>query len=105
MIILTSFWSLFLLCYTNNLLLFLCSLNMKQRQRELIRITVDNQAILKRIQSREPTYNHRQWLSQWHANRSYVANVSKYSHLWNQDNVPPMWLTHKLKQSAPKTSI
>lgn len=37
------------------------SLNKAYRKRELQRITAENQAILRRIQQREPVYNHFQW--------------------------------------------
>lgn len=42
-----------------------CSLNKSRRQRELLRITHENQAILKRILAKEPQYNHMEWLEQW----------------------------------------
>ena len=38
------------------------SLNKTRRQRDLLRVTHENQAILKRIQSKEPHYNHMQWV-------------------------------------------
>ena len=41
----------------------LLSLNKTRRQRDLLRVTHENQAILKRIQSKEPHYNHLQWVS------------------------------------------
>ena len=59
------------------------SLNRTRRQRDLLRVTHENQAILKRIQSKEPEYNHLQWLDQWHVNESYMANISKYPQ-WEQ---------------------
>ena len=37
------------------------SLNKFQRRQELERITKENHALLKRIQERQPTYNHLQW--------------------------------------------
>lgn len=40
-----------------------CSLNKTRRQRDLLRVTHENQAILKRIQSKEPHYNHLHWVS------------------------------------------
>lgn len=42
-----------------------CSLNRTKRQRELLRITHENLAILKRITSKEPHYNHLQWIDDW----------------------------------------
>ncbi len=37
------------------------SLNKFQRRQELTRITTENHALLKRIQERQPTYNHLKW--------------------------------------------
>ncbi|KAJ8299160.1 hypothetical protein KUTeg_023220 [Tegillarca granosa] len=42
------------------------SLNKTKRQRELLRITHENLAILKRITSKEPTYSHLRWEQEWH---------------------------------------
>eukprot|EP00058_Branchiostoma_floridae_P023509 XP_002608999.1 hypothetical protein BRAFLDRAFT_124007 [Branchiostoma floridae] len=44
------------------------SLNKTKRQREILRITHENHAILKRISSKEPTYNHLQWEEEWKVN-------------------------------------
>ena len=65
------------------------SLNRTRRQRDLLRVTHENQAILKRIQSKEPEYNHLQWLDQWHVNESYMANISKYPqwNKWKRQNI------------------
>ncbi|CAB3992275.1 carboxypeptidase E-like [Paramuricea clavata] len=54
------------------------SLNKTLRQRELLRVTHENQAILKRITSKEPHYNHLQWEEEWQMNMLYMNNISKY---------------------------
>jgi len=41
------------------------SLNKVRRQRDLLRVTHENQAILKRISSKEPIYNHHVWEDEW----------------------------------------
>lgn len=73
-----------LLKYTiiSTILFYFYSLNKTRRQRDLLRVTHENQAILKRIQSKEPHYNHLQWLDQWHINRGYMSIISKYPHSW-----------------------
>ncbi|XP_031556650.1 uncharacterized protein CFAP97D1-like [Actinia tenebrosa] len=58
------------------------SLNKTKRQRELLRVTHENQAILKRIASREPHYNHLQWQDDWQINETYMENISKYPKDW-----------------------
>jgi len=65
------------------------SLNKTKRQRELLRITHENQAILKRIMSKEPHYHHRQWLDEWRVNQQYMSNIAKYPVSWKtQANIP-----------------
>mmetsp|Transcript_11971 Transcript_11971/g.21212 ORF Transcript_11971/g.21212 Transcript_11971/m.21212 type:complete len:174 (+) Transcript_11971:117-638(+) len=51
------------------------SLNKEQRKRELQRITKDNQAILRRIQHSEPTYDHLSWLEEARRNEQYMKNI------------------------------
>ncbi|XP_068686804.1 sperm axonemal maintenance protein CFAP97D1-like [Montipora foliosa] len=58
------------------------SLNKTKRQRELLRVTHENQAILKRISSKEPHYNHLQWEDEWQINEGYMDNISKYPKAW-----------------------
>jgi len=58
------------------------SLNKTKRQRELLRVTHENQAILKRITSKEPHYNHLQWEDEWHINETYMDNISTYPKDW-----------------------
>lgn len=58
------------------------SLNKTKRQRELLRVTHENQAILKRISSKEPHYNHLQWEDEWQINETYMDNISKYPKDW-----------------------
>ena len=65
------------------------SLNKTKRQRELLRITHENQAILKRIMSKEPHYHHRQWLDEWRVNQQYSANIAKFTHNWKNPIYTP----------------
>ncbi|XP_039274306.1 sperm axonemal maintenance protein CFAP97D1-like [Styela clava] len=58
------------------------SLNKTKRQRELLRVTHENQAILKRISSKEPHYNHLVWEDEWRMNQGYMANIAKYPQDW-----------------------
>ncbi|TMW68359.1 hypothetical protein Poli38472_005827 [Pythium oligandrum] len=54
------------------------SLNKESRKRELQKITAENQAILRRIQMREPTYDHLQWAEEAKRNDQYAANIREY---------------------------
>ena len=54
------------------------SLNREFRKRELIRITNENQAILRRIQKSEPTYNHLKWEEDRKVHEGYLRNIVLY---------------------------
>jgi hypothetical protein len=41
------------------------SLNRVQRKHELMKITVENQAILRRLQEKQPTYSVTKWMSEF----------------------------------------
>lgn len=58
------------------------SLNKTKRQRELLRVTHENQAILKRITSKEPHLNHLNWEEDWRTNQQYMDNIAKYPKDW-----------------------
>eukprot|EP00794_Sanderia_malayensis_P011051 gene11051-12217_t len=60
------------------------SLNKTKRQRELLRLTHENQAILKRITSKEPHYNHREWEEDWTIKQRYMDNIAKYPKYWHK---------------------
>lgn len=51
------------------------SLNHGQRKRELARITKENQAILRRLQQSEPTYDHMEWDDAARKNDEYMRNI------------------------------
>jgi E3 ubiquitin-protein ligase TRIP12 len=54
------------------------SLNRDYRKAELIRITKENQAILKRIQQAQPIYNHVEWEECHQKNDTYLRNCCEY---------------------------
>ncbi|XP_038051159.1 sperm axonemal maintenance protein CFAP97D1-like [Patiria miniata] len=58
------------------------SLNKEKRQRELLRVTRENQEILKRILAREPEYNHQQWQREWEENEAFMDNIARYPRNW-----------------------
>lgn len=77
------------------------SLNKAKRQRELLRVTHENQAILKRITSKEPQYNHETWEEEWCRNQEYMDNIAKYPKDWYQDIVRKT--KPKRKQNSQET--
>jgi hypothetical protein len=54
------------------------SLNKNYRKRELQRITRENQEILRRIQQREPYYNHALWEEERRVHEQYIRNICEY---------------------------
>merc|ERR1719401_2813384 len=54
------------------------SLNRDARKKELLRITKENQSILKRIQQAQPVYNHIEWEGSNRKNNSYLKNCAEY---------------------------
>lgn len=54
------------------------SLNRDMRKRELAKITGQNQLILRRIQMKQPTYDHLQWEEDARRNQQYGENVREY---------------------------
>ncbi|XP_071949558.1 sperm axonemal maintenance protein CFAP97D1-like [Antedon mediterranea] len=58
------------------------SLNKEKRQRELLRVTRENQEILRRILAREPEYNHLKWEQEWEENEAFIDNISRFPRDW-----------------------
>lgn len=54
------------------------SLNKTKRQRELLRITHENFAILKRLTAKEPHYHHMRWQDEWNVSRVYHVHTTYY---------------------------
>lgn len=54
------------------------SLNQDSRKKELLRITRENGAILKRIQQAQPVYNHVVWEDDSRKNKNYLQNCAEY---------------------------
>ncbi|KAH3878390.1 hypothetical protein DPMN_002281 [Dreissena polymorpha] len=77
------------------------SLNREKRQRELLRVTKENQSILKRIMLRQPEYSAKKWQREWEENQSFLDNISHFPKDW--------WLEDRSKTSLTlnnsKTSL
>ena len=71
---------------------FFRSLNREKRMRELLRVTQENQQILKRIMMRKPELNHETWERDWEQNQLYMDNISSFPKDWwlYQDNGQPL---------------
>lgn len=72
------------------------SLNKTKRQRELLRITHENFAILKRLTAKEPHYHHMRWQDEWNINQRYMMNISKFPLYWKNKHLVP-YEVHKEK--------
>ncbi|KAK2179710.1 hypothetical protein NP493_476g01000 [Ridgeia piscesae] len=58
------------------------SLNREKRIRELLRVTQENQEILRRISQRRPEYNHKIWEQDWKTNQEFMENIAAYPQEW-----------------------
>lgn len=58
------------------------SLNREKRMRELLRVTKENQEILKRITERKPEYDHSKWQNDWDENQKFMDSIAHYPRDW-----------------------
>jgi E3 ubiquitin-protein ligase TRIP12 len=66
------------------------SMTKDARKHDLIRITQENQAILRRIQTAAPVYNHLQWEESHRRNELYLRNACEYPVILRQQSAPSL---------------
>lgn len=54
------------------------SLNRDARKRELLKITMENQQILKRLQDKQPSYNVGQWAREFEQRKKILSHICEY---------------------------
>lgn len=54
------------------------SLNKDLRKRDLVKITIENQALLRRLQDQRPIYNRQAWNNERKQQEVYLKNISEY---------------------------
>ena len=74
------------------------SLNREARKRELVKITKENQMILKRLQEKKPNYNLSNWQKEEDSRKKILANICEYPLLDNYEG--PDFIIRKKKGSA-----
>ena len=60
------------------------SLNREARKRELLKITMENQAILRRLQDKQPSYNVSKWMEEAEERKKILKNICEYPYLLEQ---------------------
>lgn len=53
-------------------------MNRDKRKKELVKITIENQAILKRLQEKQPTYSVTKWNEEYRKNEELKQNLLEY---------------------------
>lgn len=61
------------------------SLNREARKRELMKITRENQVILKRLQEKKPNYNVTQWAKEDQSRRKILSNICEFPLVQSQE--------------------
>jgi hypothetical protein len=72
------------------------SMTKDARKHDLIRITQENQAILKRIQTAGPVYNHLQWEESHRRNEQYFRNACEYPVVLRQQSAPSLGSSRRI---------
>jgi len=57
------------------------SLNRESRKRDLVKITQENQLILKRLQEKQPNYNVSKWCKEDDARRVMLSGICEYPYM------------------------
>jgi len=72
------------------------SMTKDARKHDLIRITQENQAILRRIQTAAPVYNHLQWEESHRRNELYLRNACEYPVVLRQQSAPTLGRSQRI---------
>ena len=75
------------------LILFLCSLNSSQRQREMIRVSEENRTLLVRLQKVQPHYRANDWVNQYTHTHTHTH---AYTHTHTHTHTHTRTRTHAL---------
>merc|ERR1719160_2337846 len=72
------------------------SMTKDARKHDLIRITQENQALLRRIQTAGPVYNHLQWEESHRRNELYLRNACEYPVVLRQQSMPSLGRSQRM---------
>jgi E3 ubiquitin-protein ligase TRIP12 len=78
------------------------SITKDRRKLDLIRITQDNQALLRRIQTTQPVYRHLQWEEAYRRNELYLRNACEYPVVLRKQSSAPVVSPSKAKQDTDR---
>ncbi|CAE8700564.1 unnamed protein product [Polarella glacialis] len=81
------------------------SLNRDSRKKELLRITRENQSILKRIQQAQPVYNHVEWEDEHRKNALYLKNRCEFPLILRTPRAASSELVQLGEQDGPRAAM
>ena len=79
------------------------SLNKDSRKRELIRIARENQAMLKRLQEKQPNYHAKKFDEEYQSNIQFLKNICEYPLVLNRkEGCQSVINSHKQQKSSER---
>lgn len=81
------------------------SLNREARKRELMKITRENQVILKRLQEKKPNYNVTKWAVEDQERRKILHNICEYPYQLKKDEQELAGESNQAYMSGPPDFI
>ncbi|XP_036427732.1 uncharacterized protein CFAP97D1-like [Colossoma macropomum] len=87
------------------------SVNADFRKRELVKMSLENQAILKRINMTKSVYDHKKWLTDYKVTGGYMSRLSRYPQEPKPVKMaiatiePPQMTSHRNHESSGTTHL
>jgi Hemingway/CFA97 len=80
------------------------SLNKEARKRKLVQITIENQAMMRRIEGKKSSYNHENWECHRKQVEKMLANICEYPYRLGSTQKDFRFKSYNQQLESPKTS-